>query len=100
MAKKQQQYFRIDTGKNQGVYELETISSPKVDKKERVLCPCCNKPLKPVYDVIQWGFWQDTYKTYFLCKPCIKAWVYSYLVVCEVVAVDTSALEADAPAAV
>jgi hypothetical protein len=97
---KKQQYYRIDIGKNEGVYELGDIVNVKVDKKERILCPCCNKPLKPQADVIQWGFWQDTYTTYFLCKPCIKVWRYSYVVVCEVAAVDTSALEADAQAAV
>ena len=84
MSRAKQKYFRVDTGKYEGVYELEELVSPSVDKKERVLCPCCKKPLKPLADVIQWGFWEDIYRTFFICTPCVKAFSHSYVVVCDV----------------
>lgn len=93
MSKSKQKYYRIDTGKLEGVYELAEMDAVRTDKKERVLCPCCDKPLKPHCDVIQWGFWQDIYTTFFVCKPCCKAWRYSYIVVCEVTQVKTEALD-------
>lgn len=86
---KKQRYFRIDTGKFEGVYELEMLTLPGISDAP-IKCPCCNRLLKPLIDIIQWGFWEDAYATYFFCKPCQKVWEYDYVVLPELVAVDTS----------
>lgn len=78
-----QHYLRIDTGEYEGVYELKKLDNLLV-VNEQIVCKCCEKPLIPVMDIIQWGFWEDTYTTYFVCPGCIKAYSYSYILTCEV----------------
>lgn len=78
-----QLYLRVNTGEFEGVYDLTTLKELWI-VNDKILCKCCEKQLTPVLDLIQWGFWEDTYTTYFVCKACLKAYSYSYVVVCEV----------------
>lgn len=78
-----QHYLRIDTGEFEGVYELKKLVELPVIK-DVIVCPCCKEAITPVMDVIQWGFWQDEYTSYFVCRPCQRAYTYSYTLVCTV----------------
>lgn len=75
-------YYRVNTGKFEGIYELEELKTV-IPTKRGVKCPCCAKEARPFTDIIQWGFWEDEYTTIFLCKSCRKALRYAYLIVCD-----------------
>jgi len=82
MSKKHSGRFIIlpQTGEQHGVYELtETIDGvPQVIGHDHALCKCCCKPMHPVLDILQMGFWDDAYKTYLVCDDCLKAVEYNY----------------------
>ena len=68
------------TGEIHGVYQLtETVDGvPQAIGHDHAPCKCCGKPMHPVLDVLQMGFWDDNYKTYLVCDDCFKAVEYNY----------------------
>lgn len=80
---KKTRFFRINQGEYEAIYELVVVDKVKTTDKG-IQCPCCQSEAYPIADVIQWGFWEDTYQTYFLCQSCLKAYLYAYVLVCTV----------------
>jgi len=81
MSKKPRNLFlTITDGKLKGVYEIdETIEhAPSNNIEGGNTCKCCQAAMKAAFDVMQLGFWDDSYSTYFCCPSCRKASVFKY----------------------
>jgi len=78
---KQPRFITIpDNGGLHGVFEIkETREYPPSNNADGGnLCPCCGKSIIAVFDVQQFGFWDDSLKTYFVCLDCEQAVEYIY----------------------
>lgn len=42
------------------------------------VCSCCEKPLQPVADFIQYGIFDDSYLTIMVCLECHWAYEFAY----------------------
>lgn len=72
-------FLRIAKGQHEGLYQISDFKG-EIELGVLPACPCCNGELAPVFDICQWGFFDDKYSTYAVCKPCLKAWVLVYSV--------------------
>lgn len=63
-----------------GVYQLNYTfdTVPPMDAAQGPACDCCRQPQRAAFDVMQMGFWDDSYQTYFICPSCKTASVYKY----------------------
>jgi hypothetical protein len=84
IKKKSAIFVTLPDGKLKGLYELCEIRErrPSNDNEGGNLCKCCGGHLAAVFDVMQLGFWDNTYVTYFVCKPCMKSVKYEYSLSC------------------
>lgn len=75
MAK--QFYLRIESGKFAGVWTVKPL--PKIASyRKGIKCPQCGRCARAALDLIQWGFWDDHYTTYFVCRECAVAYQFDY----------------------
>ena len=79
MSSTKARWLRVPTGSLEGLYELSHWNQP-VDLEAKPVCPCCCQELAPGYDICQWGFLEDSYTSYVLCRPCGKAFELRYFV--------------------
>jgi hypothetical protein len=73
-------FITIPNSEFPGLYELQEpkYQVPNPSELTNLNCPCCSARMSPVFDIQQLGFWQDHYKTYFACRPCLKVVVFEY----------------------
>jgi hypothetical protein len=80
IKKHTRKFVVIPDGNYHGVYELtrtlKQVAPPEHGEVKK--CQCCAGPMKPALDVIQQGFWDDSFNTYFVCLPCKKAELFTY----------------------
>lgn len=67
-------------GARPGRYELlvtyEQVATPEPD--EVFKCERCAEPMLPAFDVVQEGFWEDQFSTWFVCVNCNAAVRFDY----------------------
>ena len=74
---REKRWLRIPDGENAGLWEIKVMATPDFDNLT-LSCPCCGATLAPGIDICQWGFFDDHYLTYAVCKPCGFAFEIEY----------------------
>lgn len=72
-------WLRISKGQLEGLYQVKPFIA-EFHADELPHCPCCDGALLAAFDVCQWGFFDDRYRTYAVCKACGKAYTLDYSV--------------------
>lgn len=75
---KRHKFIRVEAEGKIHIFELDGKRIENVnDETGTAPCPCCQAPVKPVFDVTQYGMFDDKIIVLFVCLDCGKAWWYS-----------------------
>lgn len=74
---KKSRFFSLRLRDVTHIYEIKH-SYECAPQEGRLTCPCCDKPLRPVADFIQYGIFDDSYLTYTVCDECHWAVEFVY----------------------
>lgn len=74
---KKSRFFALRTGEATHLYEIKrSYECAPADTGQ--VCSCCEKPLAPIADFIQYGIFDDSYLTVMVCNECHWAYEFAY----------------------